>query len=195
MASLLSGILVQKYAYFDVKLRNIDYFYVYIHSTTEALSNLWSDKSVIWLDIVKLHTKIKFHWANSFFVFPTVLEIQGHDSIHKHRPNCRFAIRHLGQPRRHAQQWRIQDNELGGAGLICTGRRPVWRSRRLRGGRYGGGCPPSTVSKKWKMKLILVVFWGYVKWIWGGGVEGVQSQILNKNRSTYFFLKKIMSNS
>ena len=29
----------------------------------------------------------------------------------------------------------------------------------------------------------------------GGGEEGVQSQILNKNRSTYFFLKKIMSNS
>ena len=47
-------------------------------------------------------------------------------------------------------QWRIQDYELGGAGLIYTGRRPVWRSRRLRGGRYGGGCPPSTVSKKMK---------------------------------------------
>ena len=29
----------------------------------------------------------------------------------------------------------------------------------------------------------------------GGGEEGVQSEILNKNRSTYFFLKKIMSNS
>ena len=51
----------------------------------------------------------------------------------------------------------------GGGGIDIHRPKASMTKPQASRGRYGGGCPPSTVRKKLKMKLILVVIWGYVK--------------------------------
>ena len=67
-------------------------------------------------------------------------------------------------------QWRIQDYELGGGRDSYTQAEGLCdEAAGFAGGGMEGGVPPPRLAK---MKLILVVFCGYVKWIWGGGGRG-----------------------